>query len=393
MSLAGRLLACLPNLRCLQLNMLSHGDLEWHVERIDEGVQAALGPLKQATQLQELYLYGPSPGEEVPAAVARLLPVTLKRLSWRLINGVAAPNLSHMTQITYLCLSGSQRVTSANLPPRVQQLELWGVPVPPEVLQEQQQVCVAYNACTSAATQQLCHLTNLKTLLVGMGVLGSPVVRTALAQHTQLSALQCRGQSPRGVEGMQAAFGTMGSISSLRRLELVLDVDMPVPNLSGLTGVTHLVTWKRHGSGGSSSQHRALAEEIGRMAGLRWLSLPAEVAEAGWTPLAGLQLLQVLVVRFDTWRARTPTCVDHLVEECGRHGLPPRLQVLSVCGMPPGWPGHAADGRWSRLRQVLKGRGCEVVWGVNLDDVTKGELPDQHLVLAGLPVALQQVLA
>jgi len=306
-----------------------------------------------------------------------------------------------MTQVTVLRLSGYQRpapaLTSANLPPRVQELELWAVPVPPEVLKEQQQVCVGYIASTSAATQQLCHLTNLKRLGVGTDVLGSPAVRTALAQHTQLSALWYCGSSSPSVEGMQAAFGTLGSISSLRRLDLGLDLNVPVPAPSGLKGVTHLVTWKVYGSRGSSTQHRALAQEIGRMAGLQWLSVPAEVAEAGWAPLAGLQLLQVLVVRFakatGARRAHAPTCVDHLVEEWGRHGLPPRLQMLSVSGMPAGQPGQAAFGHWSRMRQVVKGSGCELVWGVSLDELTHGDRPNQQVALAGLPVALQQLLA
>jgi hypothetical protein len=74
------------------------------------------------------------------------------------------------------------------------------------------------------------------------------------------------------------------------------------------------------------------------------------------------------------------------LEGCSREALPPQLRVLCVCGMTAQ---HAAA--WQvrrRLQQLVGSSGCEVVVGVDLDEVCD---PTQQL--AGVPVALQQLLA
>jgi hypothetical protein len=121
---------------------------------------------------------------------------------------------------------------------------------------------------------------------------------------------------------------------------------------------------------------------VEQLQGLRWLSVPAVLLEAGWGWLGGLQQLQVLVV----------CCMDPAVstltwlEGCSPAAVPPRLQVLGVSGMTAeqaaGWQLRR------RLQQELGSSGCEVVVGVDLDEV--GD-PTQQL--AGLPVELQQALA
>jgi hypothetical protein len=74
------------------------------------------------------------------------------------------------------------------------------------------------------------------------------------------------------------------------------------------------------------------------------------------------------------------------LEGCTREALPPSLQVLAGSGMTA-----AKAAAWQlrrRLQQWVGSSGCQVVVGVNLDEVA-----DPAQQLAGLPLALQQVLA
>jgi hypothetical protein len=391
-ALAGRLLACLPHLRCLQLDLVCNSDAHSPSHTLGGEVPAALGPLQQATQLQELYLNGPySRSQAQAAAVAGLLPLALERLSWCAGPASAAPDLSHLTGVTFLHLPSGSHVTSAKLPPRLQQLELGDIRWSPGALEEQQRVLVGLRPNLGTGVQpQLGHLTNLKRLTLGRQELGRPAVRTALAQLTQLSALTIFDMGSRREDDLLAALATAGSISSLRSLTMSLDmVSMPVlPSLSVAKGVTRLVTCLPGSySMGDTSQHHAWADEIGRMAGLQWLSVSDALLKPGWGPLAGLQQLRVLVVRCGGSPFKAQVCTNHLaamVEGWGRSGLPPRLQVVCVHGMSA----QAATEQMRRLREVLRGSGCELVVGVNLDEVCR---PAQQL--AGLPVDLQQVLA
>jgi hypothetical protein len=398
MDLSGRLLACLPHLRCLQLQLGWRCDLGLPCERLGGEVQAALRPLQQATQLQELYLTGPYSrrhSQERTLAVAGLLPPTLKRLSWKTPptwkrktdTDMSAPDLSHLTGLTFLHLCNWEGVASAKLPPRLQQLELHDIVASPEVLlEEQQEVVVGWSPTTFRDVQQrLGDLTALKRLSLDMNALAMPAVRTALAQHTRLSDLALCNVH----ENFPAALATAGSISSLRSLTVALHLwRVPVPpSLAALTGLTRLaLSMSVMYSSGGSADHPAWAEEIGRMTGLRWLAVPQGLLGAEWGPLAGLQQLRVLVVSsFAVAVAVNTSSIQHLVEGWSQRGLPPRLQLLSIRGVSAE---QAATEQIRRLRQLLRGSGCELVVGVDLDEVC-----DPAQQLAGLPLGLQQVLA
>jgi hypothetical protein len=74
------------------------------------------------------------------------------------------------------------------------------------------------------------------------------------------------------------------------------------------------------------------------------------------------------------------------LEECRQQVLPPSLRVLGVSPVSAGQ--SAAWQLRHHLQQVLSSSGCEVVVGVDLDEVA-----DRALQLEGLPAALQQALA
>jgi hypothetical protein len=386
---AGRLLACLPCLRCLQLELGHQDDTEASAARLTLELLEACAPLKQASQLQELHLTGPvHMDKQVFSAVAGLLPLTLRRLSWRGAGYVAAPDLSHLTQATFLHLYHWARVTSAKLPPTLQQLELSHIPGPLDGFKEQEQVVTEWHTGSfSNVEQQLdclrLGLPRLRQVGLGVSCLSMPAAGTALAQNTGLSglALIVVGGDPKH---MPSALAAAGSLSNLRSLQLHLVNPPPPTGLSALKQVTKLVT-RMSGDAGTLAKRRGWAEEIGRMAGLQWLSVPDGLLGAGWGPLAGLQQLRVLVVHCVGFSAEITSAMELLLEEWGQHGLPPRLQVLCVHGLSAD---QAATKQFRRLRQLLRGSGCEVVVGVDLDEVC-----DPAQQLAGLPVALQQVLA
>jgi hypothetical protein len=72
--------------------------------------------------------------------------------------------------------------------------------------------------------------------------------------------------------------------------------------------------------------------------------------------------------------------------ECDLQQLPPRLLLLGLTGTaaPQAVPWQVRG----RLQQLLSSRGCELVVGVDLDEVC-----DPVMQLAGLPAALQHALA
>jgi hypothetical protein len=132
------------------------------------------------------------------------------------------------------------------------------------------------------------------------------------------------------------------------------------------------------------------AEQLGQLPALRWLSVPHGALQAGWGWLGSLQRLRVLAV---DCRAAAPakpggTSDTEWLEGCSPAALPPQLQVLGVSGLDSeqsaGWRVRR------RLQQLLGSRGCELVLAVGVD---LGEVADPAQQLAGVPVALQQVLA
>jgi hypothetical protein len=137
MDLTGRLLVALCNLRCLQLqtrwsldvSMQSHGAVMRH-----------MGPLKQATQLEELYLADPFTCFKWDPKVCELLPASLKRLG--LANSAVhfappVPDLSHLSRLSFLHLDNWTGLISAQLPPELQQLQLVEVRMAPSQLQQE----------------------------------------------------------------------------------------------------------------------------------------------------------------------------------------------------------------------------------------------------------------
>jgi hypothetical protein len=237
--------------------------------------------------------------------------------------------------------------------------------------------------------EQLARLTNIRTLRVDADDLQSRAGCAAIKQLTNLSALTLwAGREGAGrSSGTIPALATAASLGSLRRLHLFL---YGMPNLTGLAAVTQLTQLRLvlcEGEG-SAEQRQALTAALSSLVGLRWLSVPSVLLWAGKAWLGSLQQLQVLVLQCGN--GVDVASVAH-VGSTAWHGmswveaLPPRLQVLAVSGMTA--ERAAALQLRRRLQRALASRGCEVVVGVDLD-----EAADPTQQLAGLPVALQQVL-
>jgi hypothetical protein len=181
------------------------------------------------------------------------------------------------------------------------------------------------------------------------------------------------------------------SLQGLRSLHIDLYGLTVRPGLAAHTQLTRLVMVTSDNRD-DHQQQQAWVAEVGSMTGLRWLSVPDMLLSANQTWLGGLTQLQVLVVRgvqpiLDTQPPPQvlPQVVEWL-EGCSPQALPPRLLLLGVYGM------LGRDGMswqlWHRLQQRLGSSGCEVVLGMDLDEVAD---PTQRL--AGLPEALQHALA
>jgi hypothetical protein len=138
-------------------------------------------------------------------------------------------------------------------------------------------------------------------------------------------------------------------------------------------------------------QQGSWVPELGRMEQLRWLSVPGLLLAADQAWLGGLKQLQVLVLTSEGSRVgfQPPQVLPQVVEgleRCSPHALPPRLLMLGVTGVTA--EEAAALHVRRRLQRSLSSNGCEVVVGVDLDEVA-----DPVKQLAGLPVALQQAVA
>jgi hypothetical protein len=394
--MAGKLLAGLPNIHTLQLVLdLEEEEEYYRYKDVGALVQEALAPLAQATQLQRLYLahLGFEATAGSSAAVAGLLPLSLERLSWDAPNCSPLPDLSHLTQPTFLQLANwasagaNSKPFSARLPPCLQQLELHQTWAPAEVLEVQPQLVTAWSQRETADLQQvLSRMKNLREALLSVRHAGDSGVPTALAQHPHLSDM---GLSDSSVppECVAAALGTVASIKNLRSLDLALDrfSMAEAKQLSALTRVTRLsavvVSWQ------DAAPYHALADGISRMTGLRWLSVAGGVLQAGCGWLGDLQQLQVLhLLALGDIDSDTGGTMVQWLEGWIEQGLPPQLQVLGTHNMTAE---QAVAWRLRhRMQGLLSGTGCEVVVGPDLREVCD---PTQQL--AGLPVTLQQALA
>jgi hypothetical protein len=386
--LVGKLLAALPHLRTLQLSGGS-----WQCNADAEYVQEKLAPLRQHPQLQELYLggrlsYTAGSGEHSAAAVAGLLPTRLQRLAWQgYWRNEAVPDLSHLNQLTFLQLSGwhGGHCSSSKLPPRLRELQVSWVTGALGTVHEQRQVVTQFNDMGHDTLQEAGNLPQLKELDLHHHLLGSPEACAQLAQLSQVSYLNLTDKALQAVLPMVAAF------SSLRWLRLSFDGWPPVRlhGLGALTTVTHLNVM----SFGSGSRTHVWAEEVGKMANLKWLSVPADwlLIEVPW--LAGLQQLRVLVLRELFYRKdeQGPAKLEQVLQflegaSSSLQALPRRLMVVGVSGEAV-HQAASADMR-RRLQRLVGSSGCEVVLGSDLDAIAH---PVQQL--AGLPEALQQTLA
>jgi hypothetical protein len=371
----GRILAALPNLRCLQLALFEDRSLASHDFTQD------LALLQQATQLQELYLEGPDLASSTPTTeVAALLPVSLKRLSWRPVDTQESGTLSHLTQLTFLQLFREPfaYVRSDHLPSSVQELELWGYGFARDVVKQRQQMVTGLQVGglrDREERQLLGNLPNLRSAEMVCWDLISDAGRAAVKQLTKLSALDLPIFN---ISCLLGVLATAATISSLRRLHLDL-YGMPSP--AGLTALGQLTQLRLSMPDelATDEQLQAWAEAVGCLSGLRWLSLSGMLLVAGAAWLGSLQQLRVLELQCE---GRAMECVSSM---SWLEALPTRVRVLCVSGVSAGAQAVQLRGR---LQRALASRGCEVVVGVDLDEVAG---PTQQL--AGLPEALQQALA
>jgi hypothetical protein len=396
----GTLVANLPHLHILQTGMLD----DWNVKAEAEHLAA----LRGATQLQELYWLDPSSEYGGVEAVAAGLPSGLRRLSWDFPpQDERLPDLSHLKQLTFLQLDnmfGLQPSISHLLPPDLKTLEMVKTRAELRVLQEQQQVLKRYERRSLFmelddldawgvlgihGSDRVALLSGCEALCLDLKEVEDPQYRPDLDLFNNLSALVVKvgalGEYPdRG--SWPKDLGTLLSVTrclhTLRRLELRCDGTRALRGLASLSAVTHLklcLTTKDS----SALESPVWAEEVGSMAGLRYLSVPSVLLQAGQGWLGALRQLQVLVVH----GGRLWECLGEDVlwlMEPSPLLFPPQLLVMCVATNASG---TAVRQLRSHLRRRLAGCKCEVVVGVDLDEVCD---PTQQL--AGLPVALQAAL-
>jgi hypothetical protein len=393
LDVTGRLLEGLPNLTRLQLQPQSKP------ESYDSQKAASkdLAHLKTAMQLEELYITGPPSDIVTLQQVADLLPASLKRLSWTTIDCTKpAPNLAHLKRLTFLRLEDWCALLtwplSVLLPTGLQQLELGGLFLPPSMLREQQELLTGFHGLflLGDELQVQCSWTKLRSL---EGVWASnfrrPQVCAALQQLVKLSVLEVRARATG--QDLQRAVSAAAGLQGLRRLHMeVPDLLQMSGQLAALTRLTHLKVFFREQQHEQDQQQleqqRGWAAEVGRMSWLRWLSVPVQLlaADQGW--LGGLEQLQVLVLSgVEVSPAGVTQQVVQWLEKCDLQQLPPRLLLLGLTGITA--EQAAAWQVRRRLQQRLSSGGCEVVFGVDLDEVC-----DPVKQLAGLPAELQQAL-
>jgi hypothetical protein len=399
--LAGRLVEGLPFLHTLQLCIKPQHLANVTMFDVERLVTKHLGPLQSAMMLEELYLGGPfitsSRRMRYASDVAELLPPNLKRLSWSTHSwpdSESAPSLAHLSQLSYLQMLGWDHKYSS-VPPSVKELELYdsqGTSL--EGLLQQREVLTGLNwrlwdlgyarmAGSVRGEEHLSSFTRIKTLDVNGDSLKYTPVRDAMASLGSLSTLKVHASHALPV---LPAGGGAGRFSSLRNLDLRLQMVRELTGLSAATGITRLSVSMMRRSPGPEPKP-SWGKEIGRLQGLRWLSVPAVLLEEGGAWLGGLQQLQVLVLD-EYWYGSGNLCEAWLssLDGGGSQLLPPRLQVVGVTLLYV-WS-MAPQQLRRRLRELLSSRGCEVVVGADLD-----QLADPTQQLAGLPLGLQQALA
>jgi hypothetical protein len=324
--------------------------------------------------------------------VAALLPPSLRRLGWESYGDHPPPDLSHLKRLTFLQLYNGHFGTamSPQLAPGLQGLQLHRTRAPLEVLEAQPQVVTAwaFDVRADDVDRQLSQLKNLRKISLSLKQ-ATPAVRTALAQHAQLSSLHVYGCGSSATNDLQAVLAAAASIRNLRHLGLDLDQwhTPAAAALAALTGLTRLsisvgyVTGAGYGVG-NTQQFRAWSGVVSRVPGLQWLEVPAVLVEAGCIWLVGLQQLRVLVLDCKSVRNPYPGSMDWL-EACTQEALPPQLQVLALD------EGSAQQAKTMQMRQRLQHRlgssGCEVVTGLPLERVSTMEV-------GGFPVPLQRAL-
>jgi hypothetical protein len=400
MALVGLLVAILPHLVTLQLSDPHMACFRPTSTKDPHQMQSDLEPLKQATQLQELYLPITYSDGSCSTAMARLLPPSLRRFSWEASFCVdPLPDLSHLTRLTFLQLEGCRggALSSKHLPPHLQQLDIPYLMNPQEVPEKQLQRITGLGSCCFN-TQNLSRMPKLRAISVDVDRLRGDAFTTATDGLTGLSALTVntigvhQGATPWALKGV---LSTAASIQGLRQLSIRLGPGMPpMPGLSRLSGLTRLAV-SLGTDGGSVQQHQAWAAELARMPRLRWLSVPHVLLGLPGNPwlshLTQLKVLQVPVrdlvlgVYVAPGEGAREACeekVQQILDGGSLRAAPPQLQLLLVTGM---CTEQAASLQVRRRlqQQLVRCRGCEVVV-VACD-------PTQQL--AGLPEALQQALA
>jgi hypothetical protein len=348
--------------------------------------------LEQATQLQELYIIGPTDDYGSSSMVASLLPTSLKRLGLETSDRHdSVPDLSHLNNLRFLHLERfllQQGPFTRRLPPGLQELEASNVSLLTlEMLQGEAQILTGCSGRIADEMQVLTRYSNMKTLFHVQGYMFPGLeVSAALQKLVHLSAMEVYVNWA----CLQRITSAASNLQGLRRLRLsLIPLTGDPAGLGDLTQLTQLVV----ASMGNSQEQpqRAWAAEVGRMSGLRWLSVPHVLLAADQAWLGGLKQLQVLGLSRQSWMPgdTVPQVLPQEVEGlegCSPQALPPRLLLLGVTGVTPeqavSWQVRG------RLQQRLASSGCEVVVGVDLDEVAA---PMKQL--AGLPVALQQALA
>jgi hypothetical protein len=369
---------------------------------IQQEVVQHLAPLKQATQLRELHLIGPRVnGASCVAAVAELLPVSLRRLTWQASCEALVPSLCHLTQLTFLRLSsfrgGYSRtgyggdLRSSLLPPSVQQLEVEFMPTPWQVLEEQQQAVtsVVLSSHDPLRVSDVTSLSKLKSIGLSSPeqCSSSAADLAAWAQLGALSRLSLSVSERPGSGAVPVVVPTALSIRGLRSLCLSLDMyqEWFAPVLKGLgalTGVTQLILSTSAGNPGRDSRVlpaslRGLAEELQQMAALRWLQVEGALLLAEPGCLARLAQLRVLELTHTRYQDLLQ-CLEGYTAQM----LPPTLRVLSI-------PGDDLGAEPQRhLGQLMRSHGGELVVGMDMEWVFH---PAQQM--AGVPLWLQQALA
>jgi hypothetical protein len=422
LSVTSGLLAGLPQLTTLQLCVerpdvsAQAPDEQYMVQWVQEQLEPVA--LKPATQLRSLCLEGPGGGPWVCggacAMLARLLPTSLARLSWSNADYMGVPNLSHLTQLSFLHLNGwhtdglsgsssssnsnsNSNSSSSRLPPCLEELRLHRGIVRREVVEAQQRVLVGLEWQNSNNVDDLPlttreRLTKLRVTALRLRELKQTGVAAALQQLRELGTLTVGLEgSPSQPADMQVVVCTASGIPSLRHLHLkeLLSGTSPMPGLHALTGLTRVTL--------SALKQVPLgyASELGQMPGLKQLSVPETLlleAPGPWP--GGMRQLRVLMAHGGpVWRlwgpgvplGNLPVPSTFAALEPGMP-LPPQLLVM-------GWAGvlaesEAAQPLREQLEQRLSSSGCELVVGVDLDEVC-----DPVKQLAGVPEALQQALA